>query len=61
MSTALPSLLITAGAALAAWGTRLAVTRPRPASLGGMLLAPIGLLVAYGGVAWLVGARLLER
>lgn len=54
-SPALSILLIAGGAALAAWGTRLALTRPRPANLGGMLLAPLGLLVAYGGVAWLIG------
>jgi lysophospholipase L1-like esterase len=46
--------LVLAGAALAGLGVRVALERPRPLNLAGMLLAPAGLVLALLGVGrWL--------
>ena len=50
------ALLLVAGCTACGTGVWLATERPRPASLGGMLLAPAGLLIALWGAArWLAG------
>jgi hypothetical protein len=47
-------LMIAAGLGLAGTGVRLSLGGRRPRDLGGMLLAPAGLFLAYLGVArWL--------
>jgi hypothetical protein len=54
----LGAFLVLVGVVLAVSGVRLATERPRPANLGGMLLAPAGLLLALLGAARLVAPAL---
>ncbi len=51
-------LLIVTGAPLCVAGVRMALTRPRPYSLYGMVLAPLGLTMALLGIARLLEPRL---
>jgi hypothetical protein len=47
-------VLTLAGSALGVFGLRIALERPRPLNLLGMLLAPAGLALAFAGVGrWL--------
>jgi anthranilate phosphoribosyltransferase len=55
----LGAALLVAGSTLAVVGMRMALERPRPLNLLGMLLAPTGLALALAGVArWLSPAFL---
>lgn len=47
-------LLILVGGTLAVFGVRLATGRARPADLGGMVLAPLGVVVALLGAGRLL-------
>lgn len=48
--------LLGAGGAAVIGGLRLLLLRPRPASLGGMVLAPLGLLAFYAGLVRLLAS-----
>lgn len=51
------ALVASFGAVLAVAGLRLALYRPRPLDLAGMLLAPAGVWLFLAGVAALLPAR----
>ena len=53
--------LVLAGLALAGLGVRLALERPRPLNLGGMLLAPLGLCLAFLGVGRMLSPTFFGR
>lgn len=59
MGNMLASLLVGLGIPLAVLGVRLILRGDRPADLGGMVLAPIGVLLLGLGLAEMVQPRLL--
>ena len=50
----LGGFLIVAGLAVMVTGVRIATQKPRPANIGGALLAPLGLAIAFLGAARLL-------
>jgi hypothetical protein len=58
MKLLLSVLAAAAGAGMCVFGVKLATSRPRPTSLGGMVLAAAGMALALSSIAaaaWLTG------